>query len=718
LFANDREEAITKASKDLEEPSGTGAEEAIVLSDPLRRPLLYAAHHDIHPSERVPEQWYDDVSNARSRIRQAVRSVGRIEVTNYPDPLGLVPPYGLGWVAGTGFMVAPGIVMTNRHVVSQFAQTTGDAGGKGWAFKENPPDAWDIGPAVVWINFGGTFDGQPVLRLRVEEVLHVIPENVGTDVALLRISVPEGAEPPPPIPLQSTTPSGDEIKRKVAVCGYPADPGQGQSYNPLLRRVGAYKAKRISLGEVTYLGEKPAKGPDRPTIYHDCSTLSGSSGSPMIDLVTGRVWAIHYWGREKVANYAEPMWAVLQDNQISRHLDVEAPAPPALVEPPEVSIPRRSDSVLDIITFSIRDEVLRGYLLNRGEDDVPEFMGADPKSFDDLQTSIPSVGHLSMERSAQTCFLVAPDVVITYVDANSLIESMTRNQMVVDFNRTVERAPDFSRFPDNTSFRVIDILYPRRGGAPPGVSTPALLRLEPRVREYPAKRLKLAVHNPGNGYDLRLMPALIGELDIPTEGKALVIVAKVQGNLHFRIFDAVGQRVVDTDAFQVPNKASEIAELNILLDGMWDRSPILVGDRDKIIDAVTSIVGHPSEFDPEEPVYTIGHPNPEPARMPNVEQPDSMELFEVIFPPPYGVKRVAWGRLMRVVEQERTMNLYHDCSTAPGDLGGPLIRWSTGEVIGVHVGGKSQQYNYAIPAWEFWQDPEFSSILTNAIENR
>ena len=102
----------------------------------------------------------------------------------------------------------------------------------------------------------------------------------------------------------------------------------------------------------------------------------------------------------------------------------------------------------------------------------------------------------------------------------------------------------------------------------------------------------------------------------------------------------------------------------------------------------------------------MGHPFGDPRIPP--------EVFDVVFPPPLGVKRVSWGTLMGdgmpFEDPRRNLNIYHDCSTAGGSGGGPLIRWSTGEVIGLHVGGEFQKDNYGIPAWELWQDPEFARI--------
>jgi len=97
---------------------------------------------------------------------------------------------------------------------------------------------------------------------------------------------------------------------------------------------------------------------------------------------------------------------------------------------------------------------------------------------------------------------------------------------------------------------------------------------------------------PYEGYDLRLMYSVNDVNSIPTEGKNLIIVANVQNVLHFRIFDADGKRVVDTDENQLPDKAPQIAKLKSLPSGLWGVSELPQSDKAKVISAVTSIVSN------------------------------------------------------------------------------------------------------------------------------
>jgi hypothetical protein len=49
--------------------------------------------------------------------------------------------------------------------------------------------------------------------------------------------------------------------------------------------------------------------------------------------------------------------------------------------------------------------------------------------------------------------------------------------------------------------------------------------------------------------------------------------------------------------------------------------------------------------------------------------------------------------------------LIHDCTSAPGSWGGPLIDLGTGYVLGVHVLGSPESGGTAHPAWELARDP-------------
>jgi hypothetical protein len=66
----------------------------------------------------------------------------------------------------------------------------------------------------------------------------------------------------------------------------------------------------------------------------------------------------------------------------------------------------------------------------------------------------------------------------------------------------------------------------------------------------------------------------------------------VDNVLHFRIFDSEGTIVVDTDATRRTAQAPQIEDLREQLAKLWPSHELTTSEKDRVIDAVTSIVGH------------------------------------------------------------------------------------------------------------------------------
>ncbi len=107
------EKVRAKGAEAVLTPPEEDALEAIVLLE--GRPALLVRNGKF---EKPPPKW-TALEGIRDRIEAMLSSVGRIEVTGHPS---------LDWV-GTGFLVAPDVVMTNRHVAKEFAGTRERAGG-------------------------------------------------------------------------------------------------------------------------------------------------------------------------------------------------------------------------------------------------------------------------------------------------------------------------------------------------------------------------------------------------------------------------------------------------------------------------------------------------------------------------------------------------------------------------------------------------------------
>ena len=68
-----------------------------------------------------------------------------------------------------------------------------------------------------------------------------------------------------------------------------------------------YDVKRLQPGVITSW----ADGAD--IFIHDCSTLGGNSGSPVLDLETHLVVGLHFGGRYLSGNKAVPLWRLAED---------------------------------------------------------------------------------------------------------------------------------------------------------------------------------------------------------------------------------------------------------------------------------------------------------------------------------------------------------------------------------------------------------------------
>jgi glutamyl endopeptidase len=236
-----------------------------------------------------PPVWEDLDRTYRSDIEMALRSVGRVEMTGYPD---------LTW-AGTAWVVAPGFVVTNRHVVQYFAQPAAETR---WRIKDG---------MTAQIDFGRELD-MPADEGQIFEVpggAEILVHPVH-DLALVPVAgrSRNGAAPLPP-PL-SLAPDGGGIGegRKVFVAGYPERNDRAPERLLQYRLFqGIFGVKRLQPGQVMSLLS------EQGTLLHDCSTLGGNSGSPVVDLDTNRVVGLHYSGFHRHANLAVALWQLAGD---------------------------------------------------------------------------------------------------------------------------------------------------------------------------------------------------------------------------------------------------------------------------------------------------------------------------------------------------------------------------------------------------------------------
>jgi S1-C subfamily serine protease len=240
---------------DAPEPGELAALELVIR---LLRPAPFsrAGALDDLPDQQGHNLYAADLKDAwsafRARIRPLLYSVGRVNLTDS------------GKQVGTGFVVGDGVLATNRHVLDDLTFGTGVlAPGRAQVAFQRETGASDTAEHTVAI------DG-------------VIRTHRTFDLALL--AIPKTGRPA--VTLDS---AGAADGSRVAVIGYPA---KDEARNPGFTAAvfgNKFGVKRAALGEVL-------DGTSVPTLFHDCSTLGGNSGSPVFSLATANVVGIHRSG--------------------------------------------------------------------------------------------------------------------------------------------------------------------------------------------------------------------------------------------------------------------------------------------------------------------------------------------------------------------------------------------------------------------------------------
>lgn len=238
-----------------------------------RPPLVIKNSQVVFGTDEI-DSLVDFPAGTDARIRATekyIPSVGRVEFTNFRMAWG-----GTGWVIGAEG--ADRIVVTNRHVAGLVARRTAD--GKG-VFMRDPSQ----------IRFGASLDFNEEFGALAAEAtpftvvdIPYLADTTAPDVALLRIT---GQNLPAPLVLADADAAKDDV---VALVGYPAfdDRNDKEAMAKYFR--GLYNVKRYAPGRVT---QELAPG---VALQHDCTSLGGNSGSPLIRLADGKVVGLHFSG--------------------------------------------------------------------------------------------------------------------------------------------------------------------------------------------------------------------------------------------------------------------------------------------------------------------------------------------------------------------------------------------------------------------------------------
>lgn len=260
----------------LEALEGGGLDEELALETIVvreGRPVLLVENDDYKLAGPETETWKVrlDLPDVRKVLRSILPAVGRIEVDNNPS---------YTWI-GTGWLVDDDIVVTNRHVAGEF----GTRGPAGFTFRRGWPDATK--GMSSRIDFKEELGVAQANEFRVLDILH-IEEDDGPDIALLKVerTASNGRQLAGKLRLAGQRATEQQF---VATIGYPAADSRVPDQD-LVRRIfgDVYNVKRLAPGQVI----RSADG----LVLHDCSTLGGNSGSPIVDLTTGEAIGLHFSG--------------------------------------------------------------------------------------------------------------------------------------------------------------------------------------------------------------------------------------------------------------------------------------------------------------------------------------------------------------------------------------------------------------------------------------
>ncbi|MDB5530339.1 MAG: hypothetical protein JWR51_3442 [Devosia sp.] len=238
----------------------------------------------VTPGNALWTKLSDDLTLKR-RIEAALPAIGRIELPGRSDI-----PYG-----GTGFVVGPNLLMTNRHVAAIFARGLGS-------------NVHFLPGRRAGVDFKRDDRAGIVLAIRAVRMIHPY-----WDMAILETDGLSGSIRPLALSLSDAR---ELVGSEVVVVGYPAFDSRNPAdvQDDLFN--GRYGIKRMQPGLLQGGFGAESFGKIVPAATHDCSTLGGNSGSALVSLTTGEVVGLHFAGRYLERNYAVPSSALALDARV------------------------------------------------------------------------------------------------------------------------------------------------------------------------------------------------------------------------------------------------------------------------------------------------------------------------------------------------------------------------------------------------------------------
>lgn len=314
------EEALASAARGslLDAKARFGFEALIALTG---RPALRTVDGKVSLNDPRIEDWcerlYQPVMNWH--LDDRVRSVGRIDLD--------------GRHIGTGFVIAPGLILTNRHVLQEIATPIPS---------RNAPQSWIFDAGEASIDFADDpAAGQDQLRFVIEGVAAAGEHHIENhsldfsrlDAAILRVEKSNRANKalPPALGIWSCKDAPARYATIVTI-GYPAQLSrlprtpEGTIDDAGLARLDElykqYSVRYLAPGEIT-IGHNGQQGSqDFWTMRYDATTLGGCSGSCvlLLDPETG-VAGLHFGGTWRTENFGHAIGTVRSHHTLFNQID-------------------------------------------------------------------------------------------------------------------------------------------------------------------------------------------------------------------------------------------------------------------------------------------------------------------------------------------------------------------------------------------------------------
>lgn len=231
-------------------------------SYPVLNGLPYTSLFDDSPAKTFTD------SRAES-LKTAIKATGKVTIFDK--------------IIGTGFLVAPNVVMTNRHVAQMLALENK----LGWEFIGNS-----------YIDFEGETDNQKTKLCKITKILYAPTARINSqkidhnklDVALLQIEPVDNMPQPVNFDIACNLDNGND----VFVIGFPVQQFKSQEAPAFMQKFfdRYLGSKKVAPGKIIncdcdYPGRK----------CHSASTLAGNSGSLIVKSnAETTAAAIHYGG--------------------------------------------------------------------------------------------------------------------------------------------------------------------------------------------------------------------------------------------------------------------------------------------------------------------------------------------------------------------------------------------------------------------------------------